>query len=61
MMLRLAFSDGLINAVKYYPAGATTNSDSGVTNIKNVMPVLEKMAEIGLTLCIHGEVTDPDS
>jgi len=56
----LAFSDGLINAVKYYPAGATTNSDSGVTNIKNVMPVLEKMAEIGLPLCIHGEVTDPD-
>lgn len=55
-----AFADGLIRAVKYYPAGATTNSDSGVTNIKNVMPVLEKMAEIGLTLCIHGEATDPD-
>ena len=55
-----AFADGLINAVKYYPAGATTNSDSGVTNIKTVMPVLEKMAEIGLTLCIHGEVTDPE-
>ena len=55
-----AFADGLINAVKYYPAGATTNSESGVTNINNVMPVLEKMAEIGLTLCIHGEVTDPE-
>jgi len=55
-----AFNDGIIRAVKYYPAGATTNSDSGVTDIKNVMPVLEKMAEIGLTLCIHGEVTDPE-
>lgn len=54
-----AYADGLIKAVKYYPAGATTNSDSGVTDIKNVMPVLEKMAKIGLTLCIHGEVTDP--
>ena len=55
-----AFADGLINAVKYYPAGATTNSESGVTDINNVMPVLEKMAEIGLTLCMHGEVTDPE-
>ncbi len=55
-----AFSDGIINAVKYYPAGATTNSNSGVTDIKNVMPVLEKMAQIGLPLCIHGEVTDPN-
>lgn len=55
-----AFNQGIIHAIKYYPAGATTNSSSGVTNIKNVMPVLEKMAEINCNLCIHGEVTDPD-
>lgn len=50
-------AEGLIKAVKLYPAGATTNSDSGVRNFENAMPVLEKMAEIGLPLCIHGEVT----
>ena len=53
-------ASGLIKAVKLYPAGATTNSDSGVRNVENVLPVLEKMAEIGLTLCIHGEVTTPE-
>jgi dihydroorotase len=51
---------GLISAVKLYPAGATTNSDSGVKNIQNVYSVLERMAKIGLPLCVHGEVTDPD-
>ena len=55
-----AASSGLIKAVKLYPAGATTNSESGVTDVSRVMPVLEKMAEIGLPLCVHGEVTDPD-
>ncbi len=55
-----AHADGLITAVKLYPAGATTNSASGVTDIKHVMPVLEKMAEIGCPLCIHGEVTGAD-
>lgn len=50
---------GLIKALKLYPAGATTNSDSGVSNFENVMPVLECMAEIGLPLLVHGEVTDP--
>lgn len=54
-----AARDGLITAVKLYPAGATTNSASGVRDIAKVMPVLERMAEIGLPLCIHGEVTDP--
>lgn len=54
-----AFSDGLITAVKLYPAGATTNSASGVKDFDRVMPVLEKMAEVGCTLCVHGEVTDP--
>ena len=52
--------DGIIKAVKLYPAGATTNSDSGVRDIDNVMPVLECMARIGLPLLIHGEVTHAD-
>lgn len=55
-----AHADGLINAVKLYPAGATTNSASGVKDINAVMPVLEKMAQIGLPMCVHGEVTDAD-
>ncbi|VAW05179.1 Dihydroorotase [hydrothermal vent metagenome] len=55
-----AFASGLITAVKLYPAGATTNSASGVANFDRVRAVLEKMAEIGLPLCLHGEVTDPD-
>ncbi len=53
-----AHKDGLVSAVKLYPAGATTNSDSGVRNITNVMPVLEAMADAKIPLCIHGEVTD---
>ncbi|MEM9140724.1 MAG: dihydroorotase, partial [Pseudomonadota bacterium] len=52
--------EGLIHGVKLYPAGATTNSDSGVRDIDRVVPVLERMAEIGLPLCVHGEVTDPE-
>jgi len=52
-----AAASGLVKAVKLYPAGATTNSHSGVRNLDNVMPVLEKMAEIGLPLLTHGEVT----
>ncbi len=55
-----AHASGLVKAVKLYPAGATTNSASGVKNISAVMPVLERMAEIGLSLCVHGEVTDAD-
>ena len=58
--LAAAHTAGLITAVKLYPAGATTNSASGVRNIANVRAVLEKMAEIGLPLCIHGEVTRHD-
>lgn len=53
-----AFREGVAVAVKLYPAGATTNSQSGVRNIDAVMPVLERMARIGMPLCIHGEVTD---
>ena len=55
-----AAASGLVKAVKLYPAGATTNSHSGVRNLDNAMPVLEKMAEIGLPLCTHGEVTTPE-
>lgn len=50
---------GIIRAVKLYPAGATTNSASGVTDFDRVRPVLEAMAEAGIPLCVHGEVTDP--
>lgn len=55
-----AHAAGLITAVKLYPAGATTNSASGVRDLAKVQPVLEKMAEIGLPLCFHGEVTTAD-
>ncbi len=54
-----SYRDGLVHAVKLYPAGATTNSQSGVRDIETVLPVLEKMAEAGMPLCVHGEVTDP--
>src|SRR5690348_1600319 len=49
-----------ITAVKYYPAGATTNSDSGVTDLRKCDGVLEAMAAVGMPLLVHGEVTDPD-
>jgi len=55
-----AHASGLIAAVKLYPAGATTNSASGVRDFDKVRPVLECMAGIGLPLCVHGEVTDPE-
>ncbi len=55
-----AAESGLVKAVKLYPAGATTNSDSGVRDFDEVTPVLERMAQIGLPLCVHGEVTDSD-
>lgn len=55
-----AHADGIAASVKLYPAGATTNSASGVSNFDRVMPVLERMAEIGMPLCVHGEVTDAE-
>ena len=58
--LKSAYKNGSVFAVKLYPAGATTNSESGVKDIKKVMPVLETMAEIGMPLLIHGEVTDKE-
>lgn len=47
-------------ACKYYPAGATTNSDSGVSDVKNLYPALEEMQKVGMMLCIHSEVTHGD-
>ena len=55
-----AKDSGFLRAVKYYPAGATTNSDSGVTDIRRVEAALEAMQDAGLPLLLHGEVTDPD-
>jgi len=54
-----AAATGFVYACKLYPAGATTNSDSGVTNIEKMYPVFEQMAKSGLRLLIHGEVTNP--
>jgi len=52
------FAEGVWVAAKLYPAGATTNSASGVTDIRNIYPVLARMEKIGMVLCVHGEVTD---
>jgi dihydroorotase len=54
------YQEGVFAAVKLYPAHATTNSAHGVTSIERVMPVLERMARLGMPLLIHGEVTDPE-
>ena len=56
--LSRGFADGTWVAAKLYPAGATTNSASGVTDIRNIYRALERMQEIGMVFCIHGEVTD---
>lgn len=58
--VRAAAASGLVKAVKLYPAGATTNSHGGVRDFDKVRGVLEVMAEIGLPLCMHGEVTTPE-
>ncbi|MGC3964762.1 MAG: dihydroorotase [Rhodocyclaceae bacterium] len=55
-----AVAAGFVKSVKLYPAGATTNSDAGVTSIEKVYPVLERMEALGLVLCVHGEVTHAD-
>lgn len=54
------FEDDVWLAAKLYPANATTNSARGVSNLRNIHPVLERMERIGMVLCVHGEVTDPD-
>ncbi|TLX58347.1 dihydroorotase [Stutzerimonas nosocomialis] len=58
--VRQAKASGFVHAAKLYPAGATTNSASGVTRIDNIFAVLEVMAEVGLPLLVHGEVTRPE-
>ncbi|WP_340589385.1 dihydroorotase [Erythrobacter alti] len=58
--VRRGFEAGVFTAAKLYPAGATTNSDSGVTDVAKIRGVLEVMAEIGMVLCVHGEVTAAD-
>lgn len=58
--IRRAKESGVVHAVKLYPAGATTNSDAGVTDLRLCYPTLEAMQECGLPLSVHGEVTDPD-
>jgi len=55
-----AKASGHIHGFKLYPAGATTHSDAGVTDIRNVEAVLARMSEVGMILQVHGEVTDPE-
>jgi dihydroorotase len=55
-----AKASGFVHAVKYYPAGATTNSDAGVTRLERAFPALEAMARHDIPLLVHGEVTDPE-
>jgi dihydroorotase len=57
--IRKAKASGFVIGVKYYPAGATTHSDAGVTDLAQCQATLEAMQEVGLPLLVHGEVTDP--
>jgi len=57
--IRKARASGIVHAVKLYPAGATTNSDAGVTDLRKTYPALEEMQRCGMPLLVHGEVTDP--
>jgi dihydroorotase len=58
--IRRARDSGLVHAVKYYPAGATTNSDSGVTELAKAYKAIAVMEEVGMPLLLHGEVVDPE-
>ncbi len=58
--VKKAAESEFIHAIKLYPAGATTNSDSGVSDLKGIYPILETMEQVDLPLLIHGEVTNPD-
>lgn len=58
--IKRAVESGFVHGIKLYPAGATTNSDAGVTDLKHCMATLEMMQELGLPLLVHGEVTDSD-
>jgi dihydroorotase len=57
--LARGFEEGVFTAAKLYPANATTNSAHGVTDIARIRDALERMAGLGMVLCVHGEVTDP--
>ena len=57
--IQRAKQSGVVHAVKLYPAGATTNSDAGVIDIRKTYPALEEMQRCGMPLLVHGEVTDP--
>lgn len=57
--IRTAKASGIIHGCKLYPAGATTNSDEGVTSIEKIYPILAVMEEVDMPLLVHGEVTDP--
>jgi len=59
--LARGFEAGVFTAAKLYPANATTNSSHGVTDVARIRDVLERMAAIGMVLCVHGEVTDPET
>ncbi|GAA4029679.1 dihydroorotase [Sphingomonas rosea] len=58
--LERGHAEGVWVAAKLYPAGATTNSHSGVTDVRYIHAALERMQRIGMVLCVHGEVTDPE-
>jgi dihydroorotase len=58
--IRRARESGYVHAVKYYPAGATTNSDSGVTDLTKAYPAIAAMEAVGMPLLLHGEVVDSD-
>jgi len=57
--IRRAHDSGMVHAIKYYPAGATTNSAAGVYDLRRCMPALDAMQSLGMPLLVHGEVTDP--
>ncbi|MDY7218933.1 dihydroorotase [Denitrificimonas sp. JX-1] len=58
--IKAAQASGFVHAAKLYPAGATTNSDSGVTQLEAIYPALEAMSDLGMPLLVHGEVTHSD-
>jgi len=58
--IEAGFESGVFTACKLYPAGATTNSAAGVTDVRKIRPVLERMQTIGMPLLVHGEVVSPD-
>jgi dihydroorotase len=58
--IQRGYDSGIVKAVKLYPAGATTNSAAGVTNIEHIYPAIEMLQELGMPLLVHGEVTHQD-